>query len=83
MFDQRKEERFTTVVVDDNKAVRQFVAKLLRLQGHRTFEASCGAKALEVVQRHERPVDLLLTDVEMPGMDASHCTGKCASAGLR
>ena len=69
MLEERMEEQFTIVVVDDNKAVRQFVAKVLRMQGHRVLEAGCGAEALDAAQHHDRPVDLLLTDVEMPEMD--------------
>jgi two-component system cell cycle sensor histidine kinase/response regulator CckA len=63
------EEQFTIVVVDDNKAVRQFVAKVLRMQGYRVLEAGCGAEALDAAQHHEKAVDLLLTDVEMPEMN--------------
>ena len=32
------------------------------------LEAGCGAEALDAAKRHDKPVDLLLTDIDMPGM---------------
>ena len=69
MLEKPVEKQFTIVVVDDNKAVRQFVAKVLRMQGYRVLEAGCGAEALDVAEQHDEAVDLLLTDFEMPEMD--------------
>jgi two-component system, cell cycle sensor histidine kinase and response regulator CckA len=69
MLDQRMEEQIAIAVVDDNKAVGEFVAKVLRMQGHRVLEATCGAEALDAAQHYENPIDLLLTDFEMPEMD--------------
>jgi two-component system cell cycle sensor histidine kinase/response regulator CckA len=69
MLEKSVEKQFTIVVVDDNSAVRQFVAKVLRMNGYRVLEAGCGAEALDATEHHENPVDLLLTDIDMPGMD--------------
>jgi CheY-like chemotaxis protein len=68
MLEKRIEKQFTIAVVDDNPAILQFVAKILRLQGYRVLEAGCGAEALDAAKRHDKPVDLLLTDIDMPGM---------------
>jgi CheY-like chemotaxis protein len=55
------------LVVDDEPSVRDLVCRTLRAEGYRTLEAAQGAEALEVVDRS--PVDLVVTDVVMPGMD--------------
>ncbi len=43
------------------------VEEVLRLQGYRVLTASSGPAALEVWHREERRIDLLLTDMVMPG----------------
>jgi two-component system cell cycle sensor histidine kinase/response regulator CckA len=55
------------LIVDDLSANRTFLAKLLRVQGHRLIEAVNGRDALAAV-RAEIP-DLVITDVLMPVMD--------------
>ena len=69
MLENRIEKQFTIAVVDDNPAILQLVAKVLRIQGYQVLEAGCGAEAMDAAKRHDKPVDLLLTDVDMPGMD--------------
>jgi CheY-like chemotaxis protein len=71
MSEKRMEREFTIAVVDDNPAVRRFVAKALRMCGYRVLEAGCGAEAIDAaeVEHHGNPVDLLLTDLDLSGMD--------------
>jgi two-component system cell cycle sensor histidine kinase/response regulator CckA len=69
MIDKRIEKQFTIAVVDDNPAILQLAAKVLRIHGYRVLEAGCGAEALDMAEGHDKPVDLLLTDIDMPGMD--------------
>jgi two-component system, cell cycle sensor histidine kinase and response regulator CckA len=57
------------VVAEDNPAILQLASSALRMQGYQVLEANCGTEALDAAERHDQPVDLLLTDVEMPGMD--------------
>ncbi|MES2533742.1 MAG: ATP-binding protein, partial [Pseudomonadota bacterium] len=56
----------TVLVVEDNADVRTTVVELLSELGYRTLEAEDAAAALAVLQRGA-PVDLLFTDVVMPG----------------
>lgn len=56
----------TLLVVDDEKNTRDGLARALR-QGYTVKVAEDGPKALEVLA--ERPVDAVITDVRMPGMD--------------
>ena len=69
MLENRIEKQFTIAVVDDNPAILQLVAKVLRIQGYQVLEAGCGAEAMDAAKRHDKPVDLLLTDIDMPGID--------------
>ena len=69
MVEKHVEHEFTIAVVDDNPAVLKLAANVLRNEGYRVLEAGCGAEALDIAKRHDKPVDLLLTDIDMPGMD--------------
>jgi CheY-like chemotaxis protein len=61
----------TILIVDDEPAVRRAVAALLNEVGYRLFEASHGGEALQVLVQHPGRVDLVLTDVRMPGTDGA------------
>jgi PAS domain S-box-containing protein len=55
----------TILVVEDNPAMRRVVLRQLRELGYRVLECDRAAAGLELLQRE--PVDLLLTDIVMPG----------------
>ncbi len=57
----------TILILDDDAAIRTYLATVLQGAGFRLLEASEGNAALEQV-RAERP-DLVITDILMPGMD--------------
>lgn len=57
----------TVLVVDDEPRMVRFVKMNLDLEGYITLEANNGLQALEKVRDHNP--DLVLLDVEMPGMD--------------
>ena len=59
--------RETVLVAEDEDALREMVVQVLRLQGYTVLEAASGRHALEVWERANRPVDLLVTDMVMPG----------------
>ena len=61
-------EMLTIMVVDDEKAVRQVVGRTLQRLGHRVLEADSGKAALATVAAHQGSLDMVLTDVMMPGM---------------
>jgi two-component system cell cycle sensor histidine kinase/response regulator CckA len=56
-------------LVEDEDAVRLFGARALRNKGYRVLEANDGEHALDVINEFGDPIDLILTDVMMPGMD--------------
>jgi PAS domain S-box-containing protein len=59
--------RETVLVAEDEEALRQVVVQVLKLHGYTVLEAASGRDALEIWERADRPVDLLLTDMVMPG----------------
>ena len=59
--------RETVLVAEDEDALREMVAEVLRIQGYTVLEAASGQDALEVWERATSPVDLLVTDMVMPG----------------
>ncbi len=58
----------TLMVVDDDESVRRVTAATLRRRGYHVLEAPGGAEALRIGRALGKPVDLLVTDVVMPGM---------------
>lgn len=58
----------TILVVEDDDDVRAYTVECLRELGYRVLEAHDGLSALRLLERQEAPVDLLFTDVVMPGM---------------
>jgi len=59
----------TVLLVEDEDAVRMFGARALRNKGYKVLEATNGEAALDVVNRTDGPIDLIISDVVMPGMD--------------
>ena len=59
----------TVLVAEDEDAVRGFTVAVLTDRGYRVLEARDGFEALEVASRYGNAIDLLLTDVVMPGMN--------------
>ena len=56
------------LLVDDDSSVRQFVAAILRNAGYHFFAAADAVEAQELFTQHGPAIDLLLTDVVMPGL---------------
>jgi PAS domain S-box-containing protein len=59
----------TILLVEDSEPLRKLVKTFLDSAGYRVFSADSGESALEVSTSIGRPLDLLLTDVVMPGMN--------------
>jgi two-component system cell cycle sensor histidine kinase/response regulator CckA len=62
------EGRETILLVEDEDSVRVIVGAALRRHGYRVIEAASPRGALEIFAQYSRDIDLLLTDVVMPGM---------------
>jgi two-component system cell cycle sensor histidine kinase/response regulator CckA len=58
----------TILVVDDQELVRGVVAELLALEGHEILSAQDATEALELVRAHPDGIELVVTDVVLPGV---------------
>ena len=59
----------TVLIVEDNDQVRDLGQTILKRQGYTVLSAENGDQALAILNATDNPVDLLLTDVVMPGMN--------------
>lgn len=59
----------TILLVEDDEAVREVAARTLGRFGYRVLSAGEGTDALRVVEEKGEEIDLLLTDIMMPGMN--------------
>lgn len=60
------------LVVDDDPAVRGLVVSLLRAEKFEVIASERSQDALATATSLERPLDLLITDVNLPGADGRH-----------
>jgi two-component system, NtrC family, nitrogen regulation response regulator NtrX len=60
---------FTVLIVDDDKAIRESLAMILRYERYRALEAAAAKQALEKIRAADPPVHAIFCDVKMPGMD--------------
>ncbi|MEW6320567.1 MAG: PAS domain S-box protein [Acidobacteriota bacterium] len=68
----------TVLVVEDEEAIRLFVEEVLTAAGYRVLVAESGSEALDRLGAHP-DVDLVLTDVVMPGMSGAELAGAVAT----
>jgi CheY-like chemotaxis protein len=65
------EHREVVLVVEDQRGVRQLVLRILTRHGYTVLEAANAADALALFEQQGSRIDLLLTDVVMPGMSGT------------
>jgi two-component system cell cycle sensor histidine kinase/response regulator CckA len=58
--------------VEDEDAVRRVAARLLRARGYEVIEAADGEEALAIAEANAGAIDLMISDVIMPGLDGPH-----------
>jgi len=64
----------TLLLVEDDEMVRHLVSRMLKSRGYTVLAASDGTDALRQVESHRGPIDMLITDVVMPGMSGREVT---------
>jgi len=60
--------RETILLVEDEESLRNLAQEFLEVRGYTVVEAGNGAEALEIAERCQEPIHLMLTDVVMPGV---------------
>lgn len=59
----------TILVVDDERFVRPVYRRMLESVGYNVLEAADGSDALQTIEQHTGPIDLMVTDVVMPQLN--------------
>ncbi len=57
----------TVLIVEDEAALRELTSEYLRTKGYQVLEARNGNETLEIIDLHKGDIDVLITDVVMPG----------------
>jgi CheY-like chemotaxis protein len=57
------------LIVDDDSSIRAFVRAIVRSEGYDILEAGGGRHGLELVESLGGSLDLIITDIQMPGGD--------------
>jgi PAS domain S-box-containing protein len=63
------EGKWTILLVEDEEMVRELAIEILQGAGYTVLDAANGPDALAICDRHEGRIDLLVTDLVMPGMN--------------
>jgi CheY-like chemotaxis protein len=75
----------TLLIAEDDDVLRALGARVLGSLGYKVLVARTGAEALQIVAEYDGAIDLIATDVVMPGMNGSHLVEKVLEArpGIR
>jgi CheY-like chemotaxis protein len=75
----------TILLVDDEQSVRTIVLKILRRARYNVLEAENGEAALRIAEEHQGTIDLVITDMYMPGLRGREVVERLAPTrpGLR
>jgi len=76
--DQSSSGNQTVLLVEDEDALVEVIAQYLALRGYKVLKAKDGETALRVAKAAPEPIDLLLTDIVMPGMRGTELARKVA-----
>jgi two-component system cell cycle sensor histidine kinase/response regulator CckA len=68
--------RGVVLLIEDEAPVRAFAARALKLRGYEVLEAASAEEALDLLDDPALEVDVLVSDVVMPGMDGPSCVRK-------
>ncbi len=68
----------TILLAEDELSVRDLAIRLLTRRGYKVLAAASGEEAIELAAQHDGPIDLLLTDVVMPGISGRELADRLA-----
>ena len=70
----------TVLLVEDEESVRELVRETLKTRGYRVIEASDGIAGMRVSEEYPGNIEILITDVVMPGMSGRELAKRVAAA---
>jgi CheY-like chemotaxis protein len=70
----------TVLLVEDEPALRDLVTELLEASGYEVIAAATGGLALEAAERHAGRLDVLLTDLLLPGLSGAELAKRLQKA---
>ena len=73
--------RYRVLLVDDESGILDALYTLLESAGYEVLAASNGPDALTIFQQSIRPIELLVTDYDMPGMSGLELACECSRIG--
>jgi len=79
MDENRLKGSETILIVEDSKTLLKLTKKILESYGYNVLTAQSGHEAVEIFNRHDDSIHLLLTDVVMPGMSGRKLAEKIQS----
>ena len=66
--------------MEDDESIRELGARALRYRGYIVLPARHSAEALNLAERYDKTIDLLLTDIVMPGLNGPQLAGRLRQA---
>jgi CheY-like chemotaxis protein len=66
----------TVLLVEDEEGVRELAKEYLESCGYKVLVAQNGQAAIDLVSKHSGPIDLIMTDIVMPGLNGSDLAKK-------
>jgi len=69
----------TVLLVEDEEGVRELAKEYLESCGYKVLVAQNGQAAIDLVSKHSGPIDLIMTDIVMPGLSGSDLAKKVQS----
>jgi CheY-like chemotaxis protein len=73
-------EAATILLVEDDSMVRELALRVLVERGYNVLEAGSGEEALHVASEHAGVIDLVVTDIVMPGIDGCEMARRLVEA---
>jgi len=70
----------TVLLAEDSEVVRCYIVEILRLGGYNVLEAGSGEEALRTAEDHDGPIDLLVTDMVMPGIGGAELASRLSAS---
>ena len=73
--DKTNQATYTILTVEDDELLRNMLIDILQEEGHTVVSAGNAREAISLEESHEGKIDLLITDVVMPGMSGVELAG--------